>query len=92
MRSSIIALAALAIASASAEVHASNTTSSPAGELRAAKERAQLQAGQTKGGPQHLLLMKSQRISNFIDRLERGESVDPKEIDRLLEETGPTAH
>jgi hypothetical protein len=91
MRSSIVALTALALVSAGANAHASKAASSTVGELRAAKEHAELQAGQTKGGPQHLLLMKSQRISNFIDRLERGESVDPKEIDRLLEESGPTA-
>ena len=88
MRSSIIALAALALLAAGANVRASGATSSSVDQLRAAKERAQWQAGQTKGAPQHLLLMKRQSISSLIDRLERGESVDPKEIDRLLEEQG----
>jgi hypothetical protein len=32
--------------------------------------------------------MKKARISGLIDRLERGQSVDPKEIDQLLEEQG----
>lgn len=89
MRSSTVALAALALLAASANVHALDTTSS-LNELRAEKERAARQAAQTKGGPQHLLLMKKQRISGLIDRLERGGSVDPREIDRLLEEQGPT--
>ena len=88
MHSSSITLAALALLAAGANVHAFDRTSSPVDELRAAKERARWQASQTKGGPQHLLLMKRQSISTLIDRLERGESVDPKEIDRLLEEPG----
>lgn len=88
MRSSTIAVAALAIVVAGANVHASGATSSSVDQLRAAKEHAQWQAGQTKGAPQHLLLMKRRRISSLIDRLERGESVDPKEIDRLLEVQG----
>ena len=90
MRSSTIALAALALLAAGATVHALDTTASSVDGLRAAKERAQWQASQTKGGPQHLLLMKRQRISSLINRLERGESVDPAEIDRLLDEQGPT--
>ena len=90
MRSSTITLAALALLAAGATVHALDTTTSSIDALRAAKERTQWQAGQTKGGPQHLLLMKRQRISSLIDRIERGESVDPREIDRLLEDQGPT--
>ena len=90
MRSSTIALAALALLAAGATVHALDTTTSSIDALRAAKKRTRWQAGQTKGGPQHLLLMKRQRISSLIDRLERGESVDPREIDRLLEDQGPT--
>ena len=90
MRSSTTTLAALALLAAGATVHALDTTASSADGLRAAKERAQWQASQTKGGAQHLLLMKRQRISSLINRLERGEPVDPTEIDRLLEEQGPT--
>lgn len=89
MHSSTITLAALALLAAGANVHAFDTSASLVDQLRAAKERAQWQAGQTKGLPQHLLLMKRQRISSLIDRLERGESVDPKEMDRLLGEQSP---
>ena len=88
MRSTTITLAALALLAAGANVHASDTKSSAVDELRAAKERLQQQASQTKGGPQQLLLMKRQSVSSLIDRLERGESVDPRDIDRLLEEPG----
>jgi hypothetical protein len=90
MRSSTITIGALALLAAGATVHALETTGSSVESLRAAKERAQFQANQTKGGPQHLLLMKRQRISSLIDRLERGQSVDPREIDQLLEEQGLT--
>ncbi len=87
MRSLITAVAGLALLATGTYLHASETTSASVDELRAAKDRAGLQASQTKGGPQHLLLMKKQRISGLIDRLERGDAVDPREIDRLLEET-----
>ena len=89
MRSSTSVLIALAVLSAGATLHASQATSSRVPDLRAAKERAKSEARQTKGGPQHLLLMKRERITSLIDRLGRGEAVDPREIDRLLEETGP---
>jgi len=89
MRSIIsISLTALALLVAGGTVHALERTSS-VDELRVAKEHAQLQASQTKGGAQHLLLMKRQRISDLIDRLERGKSVDPTEIDELLQEQEP---
>lgn len=87
MRSYIVAVAGLLVLAAGTSLHAVETTSSSVDELRSAKERAELQASQTKGAPQHLLLMKSQRISGLIDRLERGGAVDPREIDRLLDET-----
>jgi hypothetical protein len=86
MRSSIVALAMLAVLAAGANVPAFATPSSAVDELRAEEDHAARQAAQTKGAPQHLLLMKKQRISSLIDRLQRGESVDPREIDRLLEE------
>ena len=86
MRSYIVAVAGLLVLAAG-PLHAVETTPSSVDELRSAKERAELQASQTKGAPQHLLLMKRQRISGLIDRLERGGAVDPREIDRLLDET-----
>ena len=88
MRSMSIILAALAVVVGGVNVHASGTGSPAVDDLRAAKERIQQQASQTKGGPQQLLLMKRQSVSSLIERLERGESVDPAEIDRLLEEPG----
>jgi hypothetical protein len=85
MRSSTMAVTALAVLAAGVNVHASDTSSSRTNELRRANERAQWQASQTKGGPQQLLVMKRQRVSSLVDRLERGEAVDPREIGRLLE-------
>ena len=81
---SLISFTALALLVTCASANAVVGTSS-VDELRTAQERAQLQARQTKGGAQHLLLMKRQRISDLIDRLERGKSVDPTEIDELLQ-------
>ena len=88
MRSTTVTLAALALLAAGANVLASDTRPSGVDDLRVAQERLQRQASQTKGGPQQLLLMKRQSVSSLIDRLERGESVDPREVDRLLEEPG----
>lgn len=87
MRSYILALAGLALVASGATLHAASPAR-PLDELRTTKEHVDLQASGTKGGPQHLLLMKSRRLSDVIDRLERGGSVDPREIDRLLEEAG----
>jgi len=42
-------------------------------------------AGQTKGAPQHLLLMQQQKIRQVIEDLDAGKHVDPSEIDRVLE-------
>jgi hypothetical protein len=41
-------------------------------------------AGQTKGGPQQLLLMQQQKVRQLIDDLDAGKPVDPSEIDRAL--------
>ena len=43
-------------------------------------------AGQTKGGPQHLLLQQRQRIRQLIDDVDAGRRVDPAEIDRALQD------
>lgn len=41
-------------------------------------------ARNTKGGPQQELLLRRERIRSVIERLQRGEQVDPREIDPLL--------
>lgn len=41
-------------------------------------------ARNTKGGPQQELLLRRARLRTLIDRLQKGEEVDPHEIDPLL--------
>ena len=49
-------------------------------------DRLEARARETKGGPQHELLMRRAHLQELVDRLDRGEPVDPGEIDRLLNE------
>jgi len=42
-------------------------------------------AGQTKGTPQHLLLIQRQWIRQLIEDLDAGKHVDPSAIDRALD-------
>lgn len=41
-------------------------------------------ARSTKGGPQQELLLKRAQLKSLLERLEKGEQVDPAEVDRLL--------
>ena len=41
-------------------------------------------ATQTKGTPQHRLLLEQQRIQGLIDDIQSGRAVDPAAIDRAL--------
>ena len=41
-------------------------------------------AAQTKGTPQHRLLLEQQRIQGLIDDIQSGRPVDPAAIDRAL--------
>ena len=41
-------------------------------------------AAQTKGTPQHRLLLEQQRIQGLIDDIQSGRAVDPAAIDRAL--------
>lgn len=41
-------------------------------------------ARNTKGAPQQELLLRRARIRSLIERLQNGEQVDPREVDRLL--------
>ena len=43
------------------------------------------QARSLKGGPQAVWLLRRAEIENSIDRLNAGQPVDPKEVDRILE-------
>jgi len=43
------------------------------------------QAKSLKGGPQAVWLLRQVEIENTIDRLNAGQPVDPKEIDRIFE-------
>jgi hypothetical protein len=43
------------------------------------------QAKSLKGGPQAVWLLRQAEIENSIDRLNAGQPVDPKEVDRILE-------
>jgi len=54
-------------------------------DLKAAKQRVQAAAFQTKGLPRSLLDMERVRLANLIDDLEQGKRVDPSEIDQALD-------
>jgi hypothetical protein len=51
-------------------------------------DRLEWQAQGTKGVPRAHLQQQSLRLKNLIKRLEAGESVDPQEIDTLLQQRG----
>jgi len=86
MRSFTIPVVCLVLLVGGVRLHALDVPSSRIGDLRAAKEQLWGRAIQTKGLRRALLLMERQRLSAMIHRLERGEAVDPGEIDRLLAE------
>ena len=50
--------------------------------LEAARDTLAWQAQTLKGTPSHELRFEQQRVEDLIDRLQRGERVDPAEIDR----------
>lgn len=82
LRTGLVTIAALALAG---QLHAADRTASRADDLRAAKDKVARAASQTKGGPQHVLLMEQQRLSGLIDDLEHGRPVAPEDIDRALQ-------
>ena len=51
---------------------------------RAESKLSQL-AGQTKGGPQHRLLLERERVRRLLDDVEAGRPVAPEDIDRALQ-------
>ncbi len=53
--------------------------------LRDAQDRVARFADTTKGGVKGRLLLDKQRIQGLIDDLERGRSVDPADIDRVIQ-------
>jgi hypothetical protein len=87
MRSYALAVAGLLVLATGRYLRAVESPSSFVDELRSAKERAELQVSQTKGGLQHRQLTKRQQVSNLIERPERWGAVDPREIEGLLEGT-----
>ena len=54
------------------------------GTLEQHSKRLADAARNTKGGPQQELLLRRSRLRSLIDRLQKGEQVDPSEIDPLL--------
>jgi len=57
-------------------------------DLRAARERVAFEAGTTKGTPSQQMRQEERALQRLINDLERGENVDPAEIDRALERAG----
>lgn len=55
------------------------------GELQATSDKLARSAGQTKGGAQQRLLLEREHVNGLIDSLEKGQHVDPAEIDRALQ-------
>lgn len=53
--------------------------------LERAESKLTQRAGQTKGGPQHRLLMERERVRGLLDDLKAGRPVAPEDIDRALE-------
>jgi hypothetical protein len=87
MRIGLVTLAALALAG---QLHATDQAAS-VDDLQAAKDKVARAASQSKGGPQHLLLMEQQQLSGMIDDLQHGRAVAPEDIDSALNraEHGP---
>lgn len=76
---------AIAVFAVGAQAHGAEPLArSRAAQLRAVRDRLSWEASTTKGARQQLLLMEERRLDRFISDLERGRSVDPAEIDRLL--------
>lgn len=75
-------LASLVITSAAASAE---TPSSQTAALVQAKQKVARAADRTKGGHRQLLLLEQRRLDRMIGDLERGETVDPAEIDQALE-------
>jgi len=82
LRTGLATIAALALAG---QLHAADRTASRVDDLRAAKDKVARAVNQTKGGPQHSLLLEKQKLSGLIDDLEHGRPVAPEDIDRALQ-------
>lgn len=52
--------------------------------LSSAQKKLARKEGTARGGPRAQAALEKRRIDNLIDRLERGEPVDPAEIDRTI--------
>ncbi len=83
LKMTVIGLALLG-ASVTANAAADVASNPQAARLDAAKTRVAWEARNTKGAPSAELRFEERRLQNLLDRLEQGERVDPKEIDREL--------
>ena len=82
-KSTIIGLALLG-ASAAAHAAADVASNPTAARVEAARDRVAWEAQTTKGSPSAQLRFEERRLQHLLDRLEQGERVDPREIDREL--------
>lgn len=64
-----------------ADTRGSSTTEA---RLQAADKDLSWKAASTKGAPQQDYLLEKKRVDRLIDALERGEPVDPAEVERAL--------
>ena len=53
--------------------------------IERAESKLSQMASQTKGAPQHRLLLERQRVRGLLDDLEAGRPVAPEDIDRALQ-------
>ena len=82
MKTTIISAATLILMSQLAFARSPNAR---VGDLKATSDKLARAASQTKGGAQHRLLQEREHVNGLIDSLERGQHVDPAEIDRALQ-------
>ena len=76
-----------ALFGATITANAADVGSNPqAARVEAARDRVAWQAQTTKGSPSAELRLEARRLQSLLDRLENGERVDPREIDRAVNE------
>lgn len=82
----IVSAISLALLGSSAALAATTTTTSvDQARLEAASKQLAIKAGSTKGAPQQNYLQERKRVDNLIDQLERGQHVDPADVERGID-------
>ena len=92
MKSRILLSLASALVASTVAMAAEQTSSSQKRELIVAKNRATARALGNKGALRAHYDFKRIRLGRLIDALERGEKVNPAEIDRELDHSSGASH